>query len=204
MRVLLTSAFSPRNWGRRTSLSAALNSPLPPAPGAATKPCLRSSCFAVCSDRSSTVFIRESRRCSENSTALSSIKRRHRQPGAGKQLEVGDDVLPGGGGHHGLFRGIVGIRPSHGHEIDYHPIGISVQAFPDFPGDGLRVRLSFGGGVVDAEDLELVVRHACDDVLAAERMLRPDAVHDLFQPARLSQYFVPGASDVHGGSGAEG
>src|SRR6266581_1418634 len=134
----------------------------------------------------------------------SDIERRDRQPGAGKQLEVGDDVLPGGGSHHRLFRGIVGIRPSHGHEIDHHPVRISVQAFPDFPGDGLRVRLSFGGGVVDAEDLELVVRHARDHVLAAERMLRPDALHRLFQPARLSQHFVPGASDVHGGSGAEG
>src|SRR6266571_1877059 len=123
---------------------------------------------------------------------------------AGKQLEVGDDVLPGGGRHHRLFRGIVGIRPPHGHEIDHHPVRISVQAFPDFPGDGLRVRLSFVGGVVDAEDLELVVRHARDHVLAAERMLRPDALHHLFQPARLSQHFVPGASDVHGGGGAEG
>src|SRR6266571_5246584 len=134
----------------------------------------------------------------------SDIERRDRQPGAGKQLEVGDDVLPGGGRHHRLFRWIVGIRPSHGHEIDHHPVRISVQAFPDFPGDGLRVRLSFGGGVVDAEDLELVVRHARDHVLAAERMLRPDALHHLFQPARLSQHFVPGASDVHGGGGAEG
>src|SRR6266540_901941 len=89
----------------------------------------------------------------------SDIERRDRQPGAGKQLEVGDHV---------------------------------------------RVRLSFGGGVVDAEDLELVVRHARDHVLAAERMLRPDALHRLLQPARLSEHFVPGASDVHGGGGAEG